>query len=105
VAEWLKVCQIKDLKESEPYEFDHEERKLMLIKIHKDIFATDRICTHAYADLTNGFMNEKERTITCPLHMSSFRLSDGVPLNLPAEEPLKTYQTKIENGSLYVLIE
>jgi nitrite reductase/ring-hydroxylating ferredoxin subunit len=37
--------------------------------------------------------------------MSNFRLSDGVPLNLPAEEPLKTYQTKIEDGSIYVLIE
>ena len=105
MAQWLNICQIKDLNESEPFEYDLDDRKLMLIKINKDIFATDRICTHAYADLANGFMNDKERTITCPLHMSSFRLSDGVPLNLPAEEPLKTYQTKTENGSVYVLMD
>jgi len=104
MAEWIKICQIRDLKEAEPYEYDHNESKIMIIKLEDDVFATDRICTHAYADLSTGFMNENERTITCPLHMSSFRLKDGIPLNLPAEEPIKTYQTKIEQGSVYVLI-
>jgi nitrite reductase/ring-hydroxylating ferredoxin subunit len=37
--------------------------------------------------------------------MSSFKLNDGVPLNLPAEEPIKIYQTKIEEGVIYVLID
>jgi 3-phenylpropionate/trans-cinnamate dioxygenase ferredoxin subunit len=105
MAEWIKICQIKEIKDSEPYEYDHSESKIMLTKIDNDIFATDRICTHAYADLSTGFLNEKERTITCPLHMSSFSLKDGVPLNLPAEEPIKTYKTKIEDGSIYVLID
>lgn len=105
MAEWIRICQVKELKSSEPYEYDYKNTKIMLTRADNDIFATDRICTHAYADLSTGFLNEKERTITCPLHMSSFRLKDGVPLNLPAEEPIKTYQTKIEDGSIYVLIE
>jgi 3-phenylpropionate/trans-cinnamate dioxygenase ferredoxin component len=37
--------------------------------------------------------------------MSSFKLEDGTPQNLPAEEPLKTYTTKIHDNAVYVLIE
>jgi nitrite reductase/ring-hydroxylating ferredoxin subunit len=50
-------------------------------------------------------MNEDEETITCPLHMSSFKLEDGTPQNLPAEVPLKTYKTKIQDTSVYILVE
>ena len=45
MAEWIKICQIKEIKDSEPYEYDHSESKIMLTKIDNDIFATDRICT------------------------------------------------------------
>ena len=104
MAEWIKICQIREINASEPYIYDRGDSKIMLTKLDNEIFATDRICTHAYADLSTGFLNDTERTITCPLHMSSFRLNDGVPLNLPAEEPIKTYQTKIEDGVIYVLM-
>jgi len=105
MAEWIKICQIREINASEPYIYDRGDSKVMLTKLDNEIFATDRICTHAYADLSTGFLNDTERTITCPLHMSSFRLNDGVPLNLPAEEPIKTYQTKIEDGVIYVLMD
>ena len=59
--------------------------------------------THQYADLTSGFLNEEERTVTCPLHLSVFKLEDGIPQNPPAELPLKTYDVKIEDNDVYVL--
>ena len=103
MAEWIKICQIREINASEPYSYDHGDSKIMLTKLDNEIFATDRICTHAYADLSTGFMNENEKTITCPLHMSVFKLEDGTPQNLPAEEPLKTYKVKIEDNWVYIL--
>jgi nitrite reductase/ring-hydroxylating ferredoxin subunit len=50
-------------------------------------------------------MNEDEKTVTCPLHMSVFKLEDGTPQNLPAEEPLKTYSVKIQDNWVYILME
>ena len=50
-------------------------------------------------------MNEAERTVTCPLHMSSFKLEDGTPQNLPAEESLKTYEVRIQDNWVYILNE
>lgn len=61
-------------------------------------------CTHEYADLSNGFLNEEQKTVTCPLHLSVFKLEDCVPENPPAQIPLKTYNVKIENKGVYVLI-
>jgi 3-phenylpropionate/trans-cinnamate dioxygenase ferredoxin subunit len=101
---WVKVCDLDSLKPGELMDFDFNDKKILLVKIKNTIHATNRICTHAYADLSMGFLNEEEHTVTCPLHMSAFNLNDGVPLNLPAEEPLMVYKTKIENNSVFLFI-
>ena len=105
MPEWIKACELKELNNSELLGFDFNEKKILISRIRDRVYATDRICTHAYADLSTGFVNEDEGTITCPLHMSSFKLEDGTPQNLPAEEPLKTYKTKIQDNSVYILVE
>jgi nitrite reductase/ring-hydroxylating ferredoxin subunit len=105
MPEWMKICDIKSLKNGDLLEFDMEDKKILISKIKDKVYATDRICTHAYADLSTGFINEDEKTVTCPLHMSSFKLEDGTPQNLPAEDPLKTYKVKIQDNYVYVLME
>ena len=101
---WIKVCDENSLKNGDLREYDNGEMKILITKIKDKIFATDRICTHAYADLSTGFLSEEEKTVTCPLHMSAFNLENGVPQNGPAELPLKTYDTKVEDKSVYILI-
>ena len=76
----------------------------MIVKAQDKIYATDGICTHEYADLSNGFLNEEQKTVTCPLHLSVFKLDNGIPENPPAEIPLKTYNVKVENKGVYVFI-
>ena len=104
VAAWVKVCESKALKNGDIIDFDNEEKKILIANINNKIYATDRICTHAYADLSTGFLNEDESTVTCPLHMSRFNLQSGAPENLPAEEPLKTYSAEIKDGWVQILI-
>jgi 3-phenylpropionate/trans-cinnamate dioxygenase ferredoxin component len=105
MPEWIKVCDIKSLKNGDLLDFDMEDKKILISKTKDKVYATDRICTHAYADLSTGFINEDEKTITCPLHMSAFKLENGTPQNLPAEDPLKTYEIKIQDNYVYVLVE
>ncbi len=105
MGEWVKACEADELNSEDPFAFDYGEKKILLARFKNTIYATDRICTHAYADLSTGFMNEDEKTITCPLHMSSFKLEDGVPQNQPAEVPLKTYKTEIRDESVYILLD
>jgi nitrite reductase/ring-hydroxylating ferredoxin subunit len=100
--EWVKACEEKSLKNGDLLDFDYGDKKILLARAGGKVFATDRICTHAYADLSTGIMNEEEKTITCPLHLSVFKLDTGVPQNLPAEEPIKTYKVKIQDEAIYI---
>lgn len=100
--QWVKVCDEKALKNGDLLDFDYGDKKILLARAGGKVFATDRICTHAYADLSTGMMNEEEKTVTCPLHLSVFKLETGEPQNLPAEEPLKTYKVKIQDDAIYI---
>ncbi len=104
MSEWIKVGEIDSIKNGDLIDFDYKDKKILIARSGDKFFATDRICTHAYADLSTGFMNVEEKTVTCPLHMSIFKLEDGVPQNLPAEEPLKTYALKIEQSGIYIFV-
>jgi nitrite reductase/ring-hydroxylating ferredoxin subunit len=104
--EWVRVCEAGSLKEGDLLDFDQgSDRKILIAKSKGRIFATDRICTHAYADLSTGILNEQECTVTCPLHLSAFKLDSGVPQNLPAEEPLRTYKVKIQENAIYIKLD
>jgi 3-phenylpropionate/trans-cinnamate dioxygenase ferredoxin component len=100
MTNWLKACSIDSLGQGEIFSFDHNEKKLLLTNMNGKIFATDRICTHAEADLANGILTENG--LTCPLHLSVFNLDDGKPQNLPAETPLQTYRIKIEDNNILI---
>lgn len=103
LSKWVQVCSIDDIKKGEMLDFDYEDKKILLANIHGKVYASDRICTHAEADLSTGILGEEG--VTCPLHLSTFNLATGVPQNLPAEIPLKTYNVKIEQNSIYIEVE
>jgi nitrite reductase/ring-hydroxylating ferredoxin subunit len=104
---WTKVSDTDSLNDGDlvSFNYDDSKRKLLIARINGKVYATDGICTHAYAELSNGFLNEEDKTVTCPLHLSAFDLQSGVPRNAPAEIPLKTYQVKEELDGVYVLLE
>ncbi|MFL6309866.1 MAG: Rieske (2Fe-2S) protein [Nitrososphaera sp.] len=103
--EWVEVGSEKSLKNGDMIDFEHGNKKILIAKIAGNVYATDRICTHAYADLSTGIINEEENTVTCPLHLSAFKLDTGIPQNLPAEEPIKTYKVKIQDNSIYINLD
>jgi 3-phenylpropionate/trans-cinnamate dioxygenase ferredoxin subunit len=75
--------------------------QVLVINNGGDFTAIQGVCSHEYFELDKGFLTAG--TITCALHLSRFDLSDGEPLDPPAELPLEVYPVVIENGR--VLIE
>ena len=100
MSQWIKACTLDQVKEGQLFGFHSNNRKILLANQKGKIFATDLICTHAEADLSTGFLSEEG--VRCPLHLSIFNLENGIPQNLPAEIPLKTYNVKIEQNEIYV---
>ena len=100
MGNWIKACETTKVSSGELFGFDHDDKKILLTNLNGKIYATDRICTHAEADLSTGILSDEG--IRCPLHLSVFNLENGSPLNPPAEKPLKTYNVKIDNNEVYV---
>ena len=100
LSDWVKVCGTSEVGNGTLYSFDYKDKKILLANLAGKIFATDRICTHAEADLSTGMLSEEG--VRCPLHLSVFNLETGGPQNPPAEKPLKTYHVKIDNDQVYV---
>lgn len=100
MGDWVKACKKDEVASGELFSFDHNEKKILLANLDGKLYATDRICTHEEADLSTGMLSEEG--IRCPLHLSVFNLQTGEPQNPPAENPLKTYNVKIDQNEVYV---
>ncbi len=100
LSQWIKVCKLNQLNKGEMFSFDYNGKKILVANMGGTVYAADRICTHAEADLSTGFLTEEG--VTCPLHLSTFNLKTGAPQNLPAEVPLKIYNVKIEQNEIYI---
>lgn len=66
-------------------------------------YATSDICTHAYAYLSDGYIDGE--TVECPLHQGLFHIPTGRAMSPPVTENLRTYVTRVEDGAVYVEIE
>ena len=75
--------------------------QVLVINNGGEFTAVQGICSHEYFELDKGFLTAG--TLTCALHLSRFDLSDGEPLDPPAELPLEVYHVVVEDGR--VLIE
>ena len=102
LSNWIKACTVDEVGEGQLFSFDHKDKRIMLANLKGKLFATDLICTHAEADLSTGFLTDEG--VRCPLHLSVFNLENGKPQNPPADEPLKTYNVKIQQNEIYVEI-
>ena len=62
--------------------------------------ATDNICTHEYALLSEGWL--ENGCIECPLHQGRFDLATGEPRSAPVKLAVKAYSVRRESGRIAV---
>lgn len=77
--------------------------RLILANIEGEFFATAEMCSHEDFPLWYGAL--KGFHLECSLHGSCFDVRTGRPEQEPADSPIKTYTTEVENGTVYVLLD
>lgn len=75
-------------------------RRILIANVDGVFYATDDTCTHEEASLSSGSL--KGDLVKCPLHGSRFSLRTGEPMEDPAEEPLRCYPVKVEDGVVVI---
>lgn len=70
-------------------------KEIALYEVDGEIYATDNLCTHGAARMSDGFLEGRE--IECPLHQGRFDVCTGKAMCAPLTEDIKTYPVRIEN--------
>jgi 3-phenylpropionate/trans-cinnamate dioxygenase ferredoxin component len=67
-----------------------------------DLLAIEDRCSHDDGPLAEGEWEEDECRVICPRHGSAFDLRTGIPLSLPAYEPVSIYPVRVVDGLVKV---
>ena len=92
---WIAACALADVPEGDVIGVQVGGKEIALYEVAGDVFATDNICTHGHARMSDGFLEGKE--IECPLHQGRFDVCTGQALCAPLTDNIKTYTVRIEN--------
>lgn len=100
---WKYLCAASKLSDGEPLGFEVGGLRLALYKVDDDhIYATDDVCSHAFALLSTGFL--EGHVVECPLHGAMFDIRDG-KCQSGAYKDVRSFAVEIRGGEVYVDID
>tara|TARA_B110000196_G_scaffold287118_1_gene271228 strand:+ start:461 stop:796 length:336 start_codon:yes stop_codon:yes gene_type:complete len=98
--EFHAVATTAEVTEDEPKAVSIGRMDIGIYKLEGEFYAIDDICTHAYACMTDGYIDDGQ--IECPLHGACFDIKTGKALTAPATIDLRPYEVKIEGDQIMV---
>ncbi len=103
MGKWIRAASAADIPVDEMKAVQIGGANIALYNLDGDFYATSNICTHATAFLTEGWL--EDGIIECPLHAGRFDVRTGKGQGAPISCDLQTFQTRIENSDIEILIE
>ena len=100
---WVKAANRGNLAEGEVLGVLVSGREIALYDLDGTIYATDDICTHAYAKLSDGWLDKGE--IECPLHAGRFDVQTGKATAPPCTDDVKTYSVRLVGDEIQIKLE
>jgi nitrite reductase/ring-hydroxylating ferredoxin subunit len=101
-GQWTKVASLAALKSGQMQGVEVADTQIALYHVDGEIFATDNLCTHAFALLTDGVLDGD--VVECPLHGGCFKVKTGAGMGLPVPCDLKTYPTRVVGDDIEVQV-
>jgi len=99
---WVTVAQLSELGEGEIKGVEVGDKQIALYNVGGEIHATDNICTHAFALLSDGWLDGD--VIECPLHAGRFEVRTGKALGPPVEQDIKVFPVRVSGSDIQVNI-
>jgi naphthalene 1,2-dioxygenase system ferredoxin subunit len=99
----MKAADRSALAEGEVLGVIVSGKEIALYDLDGEIHATDDICTHAYAKLSDGWLDKGE--IECPLHAGRFDVKTGKALCPPVTEDVKIYPVRVVGDEIQIKLE
>src|SRR6202521_3619850 len=99
-AGWVKGASRGDLGAGDILGVIVAGKEIALYDLDGTLYATDDVCTHAYAKLSDGWLDKGE--IECPLHAGRFDVKRGRALCPPLTDDIKTSPVRVIGEEIQV---
>lgn len=73
---------------------------IVIMRTKDGLRGIQRSCPHMQGTMMNAELISDDKMVRCPLHVFTFKLSDGKGVNCPGFK-IKVYEIKEENGALF----
>jgi nitrite reductase/ring-hydroxylating ferredoxin subunit len=102
-AKWVRVASAKQVGKGEMFAADAGGRKVAVFHLDDDSWhAIENVCTHAYALLTDGWLEGD--CVECPLHAGRFDVRTGKALTAPVDEDVATFPVRVDGTDVLVAL-
>jgi nitrite reductase/ring-hydroxylating ferredoxin subunit len=98
--DYHRVATTNDLQDGDVIEVQVGKTLLAIYRIDGGFYATEGICTHAYARMAEGYVEGD--LIECPYHGGAFEIRTGKAVAAPCTQDLKTYPLRIDGEAILV---
>jgi 3-phenylpropionate/trans-cinnamate dioxygenase ferredoxin subunit len=100
----VRLCSVGDVPDGEARRFPIGRGGIALVHIDDAFYAIDDTCSHQKISLSEGEVHADKLEIECWKHGSCFSLVDGTPNTLPATRPVATYDVRIDDDDVLVVL-
>ncbi|BDH44649.1 naphthalene 1,2-dioxygenase [Salmonella enterica subsp. enterica serovar Choleraesuis] len=90
---WVGVCDVGQVQEDFPFSGKVEGKEIGVYLIDGEYYALEDVCPHAYALLSQGFVEDGK--VECPLHEAVFDVRTGACLHGPGGRSLNHYPVRV----------
>jgi nitrite reductase/ring-hydroxylating ferredoxin subunit len=97
------VAKTGDIKDNEAKRVVVGSNEIAIYNLGGKFYATDDICTHAYASMADGFI--EDGIVECPLHAGRFEICTGKALGVPVVQDLKVFKLRVDGENIYVDVD
>ena len=97
---WVTVASRPALGEGDVLGVSVGDEQIALYNLGGEIYATSNICTHAFALLSDGWLDGE--VIECPPHAGRFEVKTGKGLGPPIPSDIKTYPVRVVGDAVQV---
>ena len=101
-GEWVSVALRADLAAGAMIAVAFGDYQIALHDVAGEVFATDNLCTHAQAFLTDGTLSGD--IVECPLHGGRFSVRTGEGKGPPIPCDLRTYPVRVIDGEIQIRV-
>jgi nitrite reductase/ring-hydroxylating ferredoxin subunit len=95
-----RLCAISDVPPGTARKATVGDVTVAVFNLDGDFFATDDTCTHGFASLSEGYI--EDGIVECPWHGGSFDIRTGAPREHPCRVPLRVYAVTVRDGEIWI---